>query len=158
MKYIVPFTVNGEKVELAVEASDTLAHVLRDQLHLTGVKPPCERGDCGACTVLVDGVARRSCLILAPTIRNKEVLTIEGLGTAAHLHPLQKAWVDNYAVQCGFCTSGMILAAKALLDENPNPTVEEVKVALSGNFCRCTGYWAQIRAVMSAAQAMRSAR
>jgi aerobic-type carbon monoxide dehydrogenase small subunit (CoxS/CutS family) len=154
VKYTIPFKVNGEEVEVVAKASTTLAEVLREQLGLTGTKFTCQEGDCGSCTVLVDGEPRRSCLILAPAIRNKEVTTIEGLGTPQKPHPLQRAFVDNFAIQCGFCTPGAIISAKALLDEKPDPTEQDVRLALSGNLCRCTGYYGQIRAVLAAAKEM----
>lgn len=154
MKYAIPFRVNGEEVEVLAKASTTLAEVLREQLGLTGAKFSCQEGDCGACTVLVEGVPRRSCLILAPAVRNKDVVTIEGLGTPESPHPLQRAFVENHAIQCGFCTPGAIISAKALLDEKPNPTEQDVRLALSGNLCRCTGYYGQVRAVMAAAKEM----
>ena len=128
-----------------------LARVLRDELSLTGTKIGCETGDCGSCTVLVDGKAVKSCLYLAMKARGKDILTIEGLRDEnGELHPLQKAFIEHFAVQCGYCTPGMILAAKALLDENPNPTEEEVKEGLDGNLCRCTGYVKIIEAVLAA--------
>lgn len=145
--------VNGVVREVWVEPWWSLAYVLREALDLTGVKIGCERGNCGTCTVLVNGRAIKSCLFLAVKARDKEIVTIEGLkgedGTS--LHPLQRAFVDHFAVQCGYCTPGMILAAKALLDENPHPTEEEVRRGLSGNLCRCTGYKKIVEAVLSVA-------
>jgi carbon-monoxide dehydrogenase small subunit len=122
---------------------------------LTGVKEACGRGECGACTVLLDGKAVPSCITPAMKVMNKDVLTIEGLGSPGRLHPIQEAFIEHGAVQCGFCTPGMILATKALLDENPYPTEEEVRVGISGNLCRCTGYVKIVEAVLSAAERMK---
>ena len=138
--------------DVLIEPWWTLARVLREELNLTGVKVGCETGDCGVCTVLVNGEAVKSCLMLAVKADGKEVLTIEGLaGDNGDLHPIQQAFVANYAVQCGFCTSGMILTAKALLDENSSPSEEEIKLAMSGNLCRCTGYVRIVEAIRSVA-------
>ncbi|MFQ5762741.1 MAG: (2Fe-2S)-binding protein [Candidatus Bathyarchaeia archaeon] len=146
------FTLNGRRVQVAVKPNATLADVLRTSFKLTGTKVGCELGECGSCTVILDGRPVMSCLMLAPQVRNREVLTIEGLGTSEKLHPIQQAFLDNFATQCGSCIPGMIMAAKALLDENPSPTEAEVKQALKGNLCRCTGYVQQIQAVMKAAK------
>jgi len=154
-KCLLTVTVNGETVEVAIEPSAMLLDVLRDELGLTGAKEACGQGDCGACTVLLDGKAVNSCMTPAMKAMNKEVLTIEGLGSPGKLHPIQEAFVEHGAVQCGFCTPGMILSAKALLDENPTPTEEEVRVGLSGNLCRCTGYVKIVEAVLAAAEKMR---
>jgi carbon-monoxide dehydrogenase small subunit len=132
----------------------TLLEVLRYKLKLTGTKRGCNRGDCGACTVLLNGQAVLSCLILAPKVDNEEVTTVEGLGSPEKMHALQEAFIEHNAVQCGFCTPGMMLSAKALLDENPQPTKEEVKIAISGNLCRCTGYAQIIEAILDAAKKM----
>lgn len=148
MKQEFELEVNGEIYKIYVEPWKTLLEVLRDELGLTGVKPGCEEGHCGACTVLIDGKAVNSCLVLVPQVRGKKIVTIEGLKGEEGLHPLQQAFIDHFAVQCGFCTPGMILSAKALLDENPSPTEEEVRKALSGNLCRCTGYTKIIEAVL----------
>ena len=138
--------------DVLIEPWWTLARVLREELNLTGVKVGCETGDCGVCTVLVNGEAVKSCLMLAVKADGKEVLTIESLaGDNGDLHPIQQAFVAHYAVQCGFCTSGMILTAKALLDENPSPSEEEIKLAMSGNLCRCTGYVRIVEAIRSVA-------
>lgn len=152
MKLPVSFEVNGMQQDVLVEPWWTLARVLREELNLTGVKVGCETGDCGVCTVLVNGEAVKSCLMLAVKADGKELLTIEGLADEdGNLHPLQKAFIEHYAVQCGYCTSGMILTAKALLDENPSPSEEEVKLMMSGNLCRCTGYVRIIEAIRSVA-------
>ena len=153
-KEIANFTVNGKSCEAIIEPHMLLVDVLRDKLGLTGIKYACGTGDCGACTVLVDGKPMLSCLTLAITVRDKNILTIEGLAEGTHLHPIQQAFIDNGAVQCGFCTPGMILNAKALLDDNPNPTRDTVKTALAGNLCRCTGYVKIIDAVLAAAEVM----
>jgi len=150
MKQLIKLRVNGLDEEVMIEPWWNLARVLRDELNLTGTKIGCETGDCGSCTVLIDGKAVKSCLYLTMKARGKDILTIEGLrGENGELHPLQKAFIEYFAVQCGYCTPGMILAAKALLDENPNPTEEEVKEGLDGNLCRCTGYIKIIEAVLA---------
>jgi len=154
-KQIAKFIVNGRPYEVIIEPHMTLVEVLRDQLGLTGTKQSCEVGACGACTVLIDDKPILSCLTLAVTVKEKNIQTIEGLSQGTTLHPIQKAFVDYGAIQCGFCTPGMILSAKALLDKNPNPTKEEVKAALSGNLCRCTGYEKIVDAVLAAAEVMR---
>lgn len=151
----IKFTLNGELKEVTVDAKQNLLVLLREMLHLTSPKKSCEKGECGACTVLLDDKPVNACLVLAVTVDGKEVTTVEGLGNPAKLHPLQKAFYELGASQCGFCTPGMIVSAKALLDDNANPTVEEVKRALSGNLCRCTGYIKPIEAVLAAAEAMR---
>lgn len=153
-KQTARFVVNGKPFETVVEPHITLVEVLRDKLGLTGTKCSCGAAECGACTVLIDGKPILSCCTLAITARDKTILTIEGLAEGNTLHPIQQAFIDHGAVQCGFCTSGMIMTAKALLDENPNPTREEVKEALAGNLCRCTGYVKIVDAVLAAAEAM----
>jgi carbon-monoxide dehydrogenase small subunit len=149
------FHLNGKPFEVECEAQETLAEVLRDRLNLTGTKVSCEVQVCGACTVLVDGLPVSSCTQLAYEARGKSVLTIEGLerpdGT---LHPLQQAFIDEFAFQCGFCTPGMIMAAKVLLDENPRPTQEEIIHHMDGNICRCTGYVSIIKAIQRASNEM----
>ncbi len=155
MKQVVELKVNGRLYEVFVEPWKILSEVLRDELGLTGVKVACNTGNCGSCTVLIGGKAVKSCLMFASQARGKEIITIEGLATGEMLHPLQQAFIEHFAVQCGYCTPGMILAAKALLDENPDPTEEEVKKVLSGNLCRCTGYVKIIEAVMAAAEKSR---
>jgi len=151
----VKFMVNGRSYEIPIEPHMTLVEVLRDKLDITGTKISCGAGECGACTVLIDGKPALSCLTLAITARERNILTIEGLAEGSNLHPIQKSFIEHGAIQCGFCTPGMILATKALLDENPNPTREEVKRALAGNLCRCTGYVKIVDAVLTAAEKMR---
>ncbi len=152
---IVKFIVNCKSYEIPIEPQMTLVEVLRDKLDITGTKLSCGAGECGACTVLIDGKPVLSCLTLAITAKEKNILTIEGLAEGGNLHPIQKAFIDHGAIQCGFCTPGMILTTKALLDENPNPTQEEAKKALAGNLCRCTGYVKIIEAVLAAAEEIR---
>ena len=147
----VAFTVNGETVHLAVSPDASLLDALRDDLELTGTKQGCGEGECGACSVLLNGKVVNSCLVLAVECAGAEVLTIEGLGRKGKLHPLQDAFVQNGAVQCGYCTPGMIVAAYALLQENPSPSEADVRRALEGNLCRCTGYRKIIDAVLAAA-------
>ena len=145
----IKLNVNGRGVAVMVKPTETLVDVLRDKLDLTGTKKACGLGDCGACTVLMDGKAVNSCLILAMDAQGHEITTIEGLDKKdGTLHPLQEAFLENGAVQCGFCTPGMVLSAKALLDENPSPTEEEIRRALAGNLCRCTGYAKIVQAVL----------
>jgi carbon-monoxide dehydrogenase small subunit len=144
--------VNDDSISLEVEAHWTLLRMIRDELGLTGTKEGCGEGDCGACTVLVDGRAVNSCLILAIDVDGKAITTIEGLTRGNELHPLQKAFVEKGAVQCGFCTPGMILTAKALLDLNPLPTEEEIRFAIAGNLCRCTGYAKIVEAIQVTAE------
>ena len=154
MKQIATFIVNEKRYELAIEPHMLLVEVLRDELGLTGTKQSCGIGNCGACTVLIDGGPTLACLTLALTVRGKDIRTIEGLAQGTTLHPIQKTFVEHGAIQCGYCTPGMVLSAKALLDKNLNPTEQEVKHALSGNLCRCTGYIKIIDAVLEAAKAM----
>jgi carbon-monoxide dehydrogenase small subunit len=156
MKKEIELKVNGLIQEVVVEPWWSLARVLRERLGLTGTKISCELGDCGACTVLIDGKAVRSCLYPVMKARNKDIVTIEGLvDEKGQLHPLQDAFIKHFAVQCGYCTPGMIMAAKAMLGENPRPTEEQVKAYLSGNFCRCTGYKKIVEAVLAAAEKMK---
>lgn len=143
----IQLVVNGAITELLTEPQRTLLEVLREDLGLTGTKEGCSTGDCGACTVLLDGRPVTSCLVLAMEADGREVLTIEGLAQNGKLHPLQEAFIQYGAVQCGFCTPGMILAAKALLDENPHPAEEEIRRGIAGNLCRCTGYDKIVRAI-----------
>jgi len=148
------FIVNGRPYEVIIEPHMLLVDVLREKIGLTGTKYACGTGDCGACTVLVDGKSVLSCLTLAVTVRDKSILTIEGVAEGATLHPIQQAFVDNGAVQCGFCTPGMVLSAKVLLEGNPKPTRDEIKEGLAGNLCRCTGYVKIVDAVEAAAKIM----
>ena len=148
-KQLIGLKVNGESREVLVEPRTTLLQVLREDLGLTGTKQGCNTGDCGACTVLIDNHPVLSCLTLAIEAQGKEILTIEGLNQQGGLHPLQQSFMDHYAVQCGFCTPGMILSAKALLDRNSHPTEEEVREAISGNLCRCTGYVKIVEAILA---------
>lgn len=152
MKQLIELKVNGETYETAVEPRRTLLEVLRDNLGLTGAKKACDTGDCGACTVIMDGKPVVSCLVLAIEAQGKDILTIEGLARNGKLHPLQQAFVEHGAIQCGFCTPGMILSAKALLDENPKPSEAEVRRAIAGNLCRCTGYTKIVEAILAASQ------
>ena len=140
MKKMISITINGKEYELAVAPNMTLADLLREELLLTGTKKGCEMGECGTCTVLMNGRAVNSCLVLAVQAAGKEITTVEGLETEAGLHPLQEKFIENGAIQCGFCTSGMLLSAKELLDKNPKPSEREIRTAISGNLCRCTGY------------------
>jgi len=151
----VTLKINGEVHHVAVKSNWTLNDVLRNRLELTGTKRACDYGGCGSCTVLLDGVDVYSCSILAVEAQGKEILTIEGLGNSDNLHPLQKSFALSYAAQCGWCTPGMILSAKSLLDHNPKPTEAEVRAALSGILCRCTGYTSIVNAVLDAASVMR---
>jgi len=153
-KEIATFIVNNRPYELLIEPNISLAELLREQLDLTGTKCACGVGECGSCTVLVEGKPMLSCSTLAIAVRDKNILTIEGLAKRDGLHPIQQAFIDHGSIQCGFCTPGMILTAKALLDGTPNPTVQEVKEGIGGNLCRCTGYVKIIDGVMAAASAM----
>ena len=152
----VTLTVNGKEHTLSVEADERLLDTLRERLHLTGVKEGCSIGECGACTVILDGKAVNSCMVYTFQIDGSEVLTVEGLEVNGQLDPLQEAFIDHQAVQCGFCTPGMLMSAKALLNENPNPDREEIKTAIEGNLCRCTGYQQILDAIESAAKEDRS--
>ncbi len=153
------FKLNGKQIEAAYEPQETLAEVLRNQLNLTGTKVSCEVQVCGACTVLVDGLPVSACTQLAYEVRDRNVLTIEGMekpdGT---LHPIQQAFIDEFAFQCGFCTPGMIMSAKALLDENPKPTHDEIVHFMDGNICRCTGYVPIVKAIQKAAKTMKESK
>ncbi|MCL1895456.1 MAG: (2Fe-2S)-binding protein [Clostridiales bacterium] len=153
--FVLCLCVNGEEQEIYIDGPHiTLAEVLRDKLHLTGTKEACRCGECGSCTVLVDGKPFLSCSTLAVAVRGKNITTIEGLAKGGELHPIQQAFIDTGAIQCGFCSPGMILMGKALLDENPDPTEEEIKEQIGGNLCRCTGYVKIIEAVALAAERM----
>jgi carbon-monoxide dehydrogenase small subunit len=151
----VTIRVNGETRTASVPPETTLLTLLRQNFSLTGAKLGCDVGDCGACTVIVDGMAVNACLMLATQADGREVLTIEGLATTDRLHPIQKAFENHASLQCGFCGPGVILSAKALLDENPNPTAQEIRDALAGNLCRCTGYTKMVEAVRDAARTLR---
>ncbi|MBN1755420.1 (2Fe-2S)-binding protein [bacterium] len=150
----INFTVNGQKKELEVKGTATLLEILRDELYLTGTKEGCGKGECGACTVIMDGKAVNSCLILATQADGSEITTIEDLEHDGALHPLQEAFIEAGAVQCGFCIPGFIMSAKAFLDKNHYPTREEIKMAIAGNLCRCTGYRKIIDAIQLAARKM----
>jgi carbon-monoxide dehydrogenase small subunit len=152
VKQLITLTVNGVTHEVAIEPRQSLLQVLREELHLTGTKEGCSEGECGACTVILDGQTVDSCLIFGLEAQGREVITIEGVAQGEQLHPLQKAFAEYGGVQCGFCTPGMILAAKALLDSNPHPTEAEIRRGISGNLCRCTGYVKIVEAINAAAQ------
>ena len=154
-KQHVEATLNGEVTEFLCDARQSLLEVLRDTLGLTGTKEGCATGDCGACSVLLDGRAVCSCLVLAAEVDGHAVTTVEGLASGDHLHPLQRKFLEHAALQCGICTPGFLVAAKALLDRNPHPTEAEVRYELAGNLCRCTGYDKIVRAVLDAAAEMR---
>lgn len=154
MEHLINLRINGEPYEVRIKPNTTLLDFLRDKIGLTGTKKGCDTGQCGACTVLLDGKPINSCLVLAADTNGKEILTVEGLGRDGKLHPLQETFMQEGAVQCGYCTSGMLLSAKALLDENPSPGEEEVKKAIAGNLCRCTGYVRIVKAVLVAARKM----
>jgi len=150
----ISLTVNQHNYQLTVPPWRTLLEIIREDLGLTGTKEGCSLGECGACTLLMDGKAVNSCLVLATEADGKEITTVEGLAKGNKLHPLQQAFIDHGGLQCGFCTPGMILAAKALLDSNPTPTEGEIKQAISGNLCRCTGYAKIIESIKAAAENM----
>jgi carbon-monoxide dehydrogenase small subunit len=152
LKQLIELKVNGEVHEVLVEPHRTLLEVLREKLGLTGTKEACDTGECGSCAVLMDGIPVNSCLVLALDARGKEIMTIEWLADGSKLHPLQKAFKDHGATQCGYCTPGMIITAKALLDDNPKPTEQEIREAISGNLCRCTGYGKVIEAIQAVAE------
>lgn len=158
MKKTITLTVNKELREVSVDTNTTLADLLRYQLNLIGTKKGCEMGDCGTCTVIMDGNPVNSCLVLAVQANGRTVETVEGLETKEGMHPLQKAFVEHGAIQCGFCTSGMILSAKHLLDNNSHPDEHEIRSAISGNLCRCTGYQKIVDAIQSVADGDPSAR
>jgi carbon-monoxide dehydrogenase small subunit len=147
-------TINGEAVEFLCEPRQSLLEALRDTLGLTGAKEGCNNGNCGACSVLIDGALVNSCLVLAPEIQGRQVTTIEGIAPPDGLHPLQQKFLEHAALQCGFCTPGFIVASKALLDRNPHPTELDVRQWLAGNLCRCTGYDHIVKAVLAAAETM----
>jgi carbon-monoxide dehydrogenase small subunit len=151
----VSCTINGDEVDFLCDPGESLLNALRDEVGLTGVKEGCGTGDCGACSVMLDERVTCACLIFAPEVEGASVVTIEGLSGSNELHPLQQCFLEGAALQCGVCTPGFLVAAKALLDKNPNPTETEVRYALAGNLCRCTGYDKIIRAVLEAADGMR---
>ncbi len=153
----IELTVNGEPAQVKVEPTRTLLSMLRENLGLTGTKDGCASGDCGACVVLLDGRAVNSCMVLAPQADGSRVVTVEGLAVNGALHPLQRAFGETWAFQCGFCTPGMLVSCYALLESNSNPTREEILTAIEGNFCRCTGYQAVVKAVQQAAAELRVA-
>lgn len=152
MSETIHIRLNGQEREFPVETGESLLHVLREKAHLTGAKKGCDLGECGACTVIMDGRAVNSCCVFALAADGCTIETIEGIGTPEHPHPLQQAFIDAGAIQCGYCTPGMIMAAKALLDHNPTPSREEIHAAMSGNLCRCTGYTKIEHAIMMAAE------
>ena len=152
MKKPLQLTVNREPRQVLVEPYYSLLDTLRDALHLTGTKKGCDEGDCGACTVILDGKLVTSCMVLALSVHDSNVTTIEGLATHESLHPVQQAFVDHGGLQCGFCTPGLVMAGVGLLEENPHPTEEEVKFAIGGNLCRCTGYSKVVEAILAAAK------
>jgi len=153
--YPIILNVNGISYNLTVRADEILVDVLRNRLKLSATKKSCGTGDCGACTIIIDGLAVNSCLILAVEVNGKEIITLESLSTNGDLHPLQSAFLKHGALQCGFCTPGMIMSAKALLDKISNPTEDEIKEAIRGNLCRCTGYKKIVEAIKDASQKMR---
>jgi aerobic-type carbon monoxide dehydrogenase small subunit (CoxS/CutS family) len=156
MKRLIRFTLNGREVSAEVESHRMLLEMLRDHFQLTGAKDGCGQGECGACTVLVDGLSILSCLYPAFEVEGKSVTTIEGLvGEGNELHPIQRAFVEHGGIQCGFCTPGMIMSAKALLDENPDPTEEEINRGIAGNLCRCTGYVQIVDSIREAAKSLK---
>lgn len=153
MKKQIMLTINGREYDLLAASNETLAQLLRGpQVNLTGTKQGCETGDCGACTVLLDGKPVNSCLVLAAQVDGMEVTTIEGLSQNGKLHPIQQAFIEEGAIQCGFCTAGMILKTKALLDSNPTPSRQEIREAMVGNLCRCTGYFKIVNAIQKASK------
>jgi carbon-monoxide dehydrogenase small subunit len=149
-KHLVTLKVNGELYSIEIESRETLLHALRERLDLTGTKEGCSHGECGACIVLIGGKPMNACLMPAISVQGQDILTIEGVSNGEALHPLQKSFIDHGAIQCGFCTPGMILTAIALLKEVPHPSEEEIRRALLGNFCRCTGYTKIVEAIMDA--------
>ncbi len=153
-KHILNFTLNGEAVEVLTTDNQTLLDLLRDTIGLTGTKKGCEEGECGACTIMFDGRAVNSCMMLAREAEGHKVVTIEGLSKNGELDPLQKQFIDKWALQCGYCTPGMIMSAKVLLEKNPHPTENDIRNAIAGNLCRCTGYAKIVEAVMAAAEEM----
>ena len=156
-KYHIQTTINGDEIDVLVEPTQSLLDVLRDELHMTGTKEGCGTGDCGACSVTIDGTLVCSCLVLGVEAGGKNIETIEGMANGDNLHPLQEKFIEHVALQCGICTPGLLIAAKHLLEENPDPNEKEVRYGLAGNLCRCTGYQKVVEAVLDAAQEMRGA-
>ena len=154
MKRVLSFTLNDDPVEVVVKDNMTLLDLLRDKLGLTGTKKGCEQGECGACTVMLDGLPVNSCCTLAVECEGRNVVTVEGIAKGGKLHPIQKQFIEKWALQCGYCTPGMIMSAKALLDHNPHPTELEIREAIEGNLCRCTGYKKIVEAIQAAAAEM----
>lgn len=154
MKRVLSFTLNGDPIEVVCKDNMTLLDLLRDKLGLTGTKKGCEQGECGACTVMLDGKPVNSCCTLAVECEGREVVTVEGIAQNGQLHPIQKQFIEKWALQCGYCTPGMIMSAKALLDVNPHPTELEIREAIEGNLCRCTGYAKIVEAIQAAAAEM----
>lgn len=155
-KHMITATINGDEVDFACHADQTLLEVLRENLHMTGTKNGCGSGDCGACTVILNGRPINACLVLGAEVEGAEIETVEGMAKGTELHPLQQKFLDHAALQCGICTPGFLNMAKALLEKNPDPTETEVRFGLAGNLCRCTGYDKIVRAVMDAAAEMRA--
>ncbi len=153
-KHHIQTTINGDEIDVLVEPAQSLLDVLRDELHMTGTKEGCATGDCGACSVTIDGNLVCSCLVLGVEVGGANIETIEGMASGEQLHPLQEKFIEHVALQCGICTPGLLVAAKHLLEENPDPTEEEVRYGLAGNLCRCTGYQKIVEAVLDAAQVM----
>ena len=154
MKRVLSFTLNGDPIEVVCKDNMTLLDLLRDKLGLTGTKKGCEQGECGACTVMLDGKPVNSCCTLAVECEGRDVVTVEGIAKNGQLHPIQKQFIEKWALQCGYCTPGMIMSAKALLDVNPHPTELEIREAIEGNLCRCTGYAKIVEAIQAAAGEM----
>lgn len=154
MKRVLSFTLNGDPIEVVCKDNMTLLDLLRDKLGLTGTKKGCEQGECGACTVMLDGKPVNSCCTLAVECEGCDVVTVEGIAKNGQLHPIQKQFIEKWALQCGYCTPGMIMSAKALLDVNPHPTELEIREAIEGNLCRCTGYAKIVEAIQAAAAEM----
>jgi aerobic carbon-monoxide dehydrogenase small subunit len=158
MERIIHLNINNENYEVIVRPRESLLDVLRNKLNLTGTKKGCNEGDCGACTVIMDGRSVNACLALAVEGEGRKIMTIEGLAQGPDLHPLQQAFIRHGGFQCGFCTPGMLLSAKALLDENPDPTDDEIRKGVSGNLCRCTGYVKIVESIREAARSMKESR
>ena len=154
MKRVLSFTLNGDPIEVVCKDNMTLLDLLRDKLGLTGTKKGCDQGECGACTVMLDGKPVNSCCTLAVECEGRDVVTVEGIAKNGQLHPIQKQFIEKWALQCGYCTPGMIMSAKALLDVNPHPTELEIREAIEGNLCRCTGYAKIVEAIQAAAAEM----